>query len=264
MRHKYRDGKWLLYISYPDRTLWRCRSDGSEREQLTFAPMMVFYPRISPDGTRVAFNGFMTDSGFGVYQLPMKGGTPEKVVEEWGHAPAWSLDGNSLAYAALRAGHHYMDGGHWLEIHVVNLQTKKGSVIPTDDNWFGPWWPQPDKLIAAASVSGPPGEPHLFDFRTHKWSKLGGDFGVLNWAPSPDGKYLYLLASDSQSNKVRRLRASDFKIEVIADVAGVRLVSDDSLTASSGGWIGLAADGSPTLTHDVGSDEIYALDVKWP
>jgi eukaryotic-like serine/threonine-protein kinase len=259
------DGKWVLYISYPERTLWRCRSDGTECVQLTFAPMMIFYPRISPDGSKVAFNGFTNDSGLGVYLLNAKSGTPVKVVEEFGHAPTWSPDGNSLAYAAIAPGHHFLDGGHWLEIHVVNLQSKRVSVIPTDDNWFAPWWPQPDKLVAAASVQTTQGgEPHLFDFRTHKWSKLGGDFGVLNWAPSPDGKYLYLLTGDSQSNKVQRLRASDFKIEVIADVAGVRIVFDDSLGQASGGWIGLAADGSPTLTHDVGSDEIYALDVKWP
>jgi eukaryotic-like serine/threonine-protein kinase len=258
------DGKWVLYISYPDRALWRCRSDGTERVQLTFAPMMIFYPRFSPDGSKVAFNGFTTDSGLGVYLLSMKGGTPEKVVKELGHAPTWSPDGNSLAYAAIAPGHHLLDGGHWFEIHVVNLQSKRVSVISTDDNWFGPWWPQPDKLVAAASAQTTSGEPHLFDFRRNKWSKLGGEFNVLNWAPSPDGKYLYFLTSDSESNKVQRLRASDFKIEVIADVAGVRTVSDDSLGPASGGWIGLAADGSPTLTHDVGSDEIYALDVEWP
>jgi eukaryotic-like serine/threonine-protein kinase len=254
------DGKWVLYVSYPDHTLWRCRSDGSERMQLTFPPMMVFYPKISPDGTRVAFNGLTTDSGLNVYVLSMKGGTPEKVVEKLGGTPAWSPDGNSLAYAALAPGHHVYDGGHFLEMHVLNLQSKRVSVIPTDDNGYYFWWPKPDKLVAA---KGRPA-PYLFDFTTKKWSKLGGDFdaNVLDSAPSPDAKYLYLLTADK---KVRRLRASDFKIELVADVAGVRLVFDDSLGETTGGsWIGVAADGSPTLTHDVGSDEIYALDVKWP
>lgn len=31
-----RDGKWVAYLSYPDHTLWRSRSDGTERKQLTF------------------------------------------------------------------------------------------------------------------------------------------------------------------------------------------------------------------------------------
>jgi hypothetical protein len=29
-----RDGKWMAYMSYPEHTLWRSRSDGSDRLQL--------------------------------------------------------------------------------------------------------------------------------------------------------------------------------------------------------------------------------------
>jgi serine/threonine protein kinase/Tol biopolymer transport system component len=46
-----RDGKWVAYISLPDLTLWRSRSDGTERKQLTFPPIEASYPNISPDGT---------------------------------------------------------------------------------------------------------------------------------------------------------------------------------------------------------------------
>ena len=49
-----RDGQWVAYTSYPDHTLWRSRSDGSERMQLTYPPMEVAFPFISPDGTKVA------------------------------------------------------------------------------------------------------------------------------------------------------------------------------------------------------------------
>src|SRR5271169_1869187 len=51
-----RDGKWVAYASYPDHTLWRSRSDGSERLQLTYPPMRVRFPYISPDGTKVSFH----------------------------------------------------------------------------------------------------------------------------------------------------------------------------------------------------------------
>ncbi len=33
-----RDGKWVAYTSYPDHMLWRSRSDGAERMQLTYPP----------------------------------------------------------------------------------------------------------------------------------------------------------------------------------------------------------------------------------
>jgi hypothetical protein len=42
------DGQWVAYIAYPDLTLWRSRADGTARLQLTYPPMEVLYPSISP------------------------------------------------------------------------------------------------------------------------------------------------------------------------------------------------------------------------
>jgi DNA-binding winged helix-turn-helix (wHTH) protein len=50
------DGKWMAYASYPDGNLWRSRSDGTDRIQLTFPPIAAFFPSISPDGTKVSFH----------------------------------------------------------------------------------------------------------------------------------------------------------------------------------------------------------------
>lgn len=49
------DGKWMVYLSYPDHSLWRSRADGSDRLQLTYAPMLVFWPHISPNAEQVSF-----------------------------------------------------------------------------------------------------------------------------------------------------------------------------------------------------------------
>ena len=91
--------------------------------------------------------------------------------------------------------------------------------------------------------------------RSHEPSEL---------APSPDGKYLYLLTA-GKGQELKRIRAADFKLEDVMGLRGLRLVNDLALSqGSSGQWLGFAADGSVTLTRDVGSDEIYALDVTWP
>ena len=34
-----KDGSWLSWVMFPDRTLWRSKADGSEKLQLTFPPM---------------------------------------------------------------------------------------------------------------------------------------------------------------------------------------------------------------------------------
>lgn len=53
-----RDGQWVTYIT-TDKLLWKCKLDGSERRQLTFARIGLWAPRWSPDGTRIAFMGQM-------------------------------------------------------------------------------------------------------------------------------------------------------------------------------------------------------------
>jgi len=49
------DGQWLTYVSYPDGTVWRCKVDGSEKLQLSFAPLRALLPRWSPDGKQIVF-----------------------------------------------------------------------------------------------------------------------------------------------------------------------------------------------------------------
>jgi len=258
------DRKWVVYESYPDHAIWRCRPDGSDRQQLTFSPMMAYYPEISPDSTKIAFTGATPSSSslVGVYVVPMAGGTPEKIVE-WGHAPAWSPDGNSLAFGALVSGTHVFQTGHWLEIHTIDLRTKQVTVLAGSDNLYGPWWPRPDLIIAESF--DPYGGFETYDVKSKKWTRIGkGSQLYANWAPSGDGKYLYALLT-SPEQKIQRIRAEDLKFEDVANLGDLRMVNDDTLgQASLDYWIGVAADGSPTLTRDLGSDEIYALDVKWP
>jgi sugar lactone lactonase YvrE len=39
-----KDGAWMTYVTWPERQLWRSRSDGSEALQLTFAPPRAYDP----------------------------------------------------------------------------------------------------------------------------------------------------------------------------------------------------------------------------
>lgn len=255
-----RDGKWMIYVSYPDHALWRANADGSGRAQLTFPPMMVFYPQISPDGTKIAFSG-LTETGLGMYVLRTDNATMEKMVD-FGHAPMWSPDGSSLAFAAIVAGKRFWDEAPWCEIHTIDLRTRKITVLRDPSvSHYAPWWPSANQIIAHGVEDG---TYYLYNLKTSKWTRVGQSIGLGAWTPSLDGTSLYLLLDDAEMTVVR-MRAPDFRLEKVTGLGDLRVTVEGTLgPVGAGHWIGIAADGSPVLTRDVGSSEIYALDVKWP
>jgi Tol biopolymer transport system component len=87
-----RDGKWVAYVSYPDHTLWRGRSDGTERMQLTYPSTEAASPSISPDGTKVAFR----TADWDLYVIPADGGLAQMVAKHSAY-PSWSLTGTSCS-----------------------------------------------------------------------------------------------------------------------------------------------------------------------
>jgi len=121
----FRDGKWVVYTSYPDHSLWRSRSDGTERMQLTFPPMEVGFPIISPDGTKVAF---FTHKGE-QFVIGMEGGMPQR-IDEKGVWASWSPDGNYLYYQIY--GQYGGGGGV-----IADIRTGKKSAVPSSENMFG-------------------------------------------------------------------------------------------------------------------------------
>ena len=77
-----RDGQWVTYISFPEGTLWRSKSDGSERLQLTFLPMRASVPRWSPDNTQIAFSAYLPGTTTpNIYLISSKGGTPQQILQ---------------------------------------------------------------------------------------------------------------------------------------------------------------------------------------
>jgi hypothetical protein len=98
-----------------------------------------------------------------------------------------------------------------------------------------------------------------FDFKTQKWSDLvAGNF--VNWAVSPDDRYLYFTTGGPEP-KAERIRFADHHVEAITSLINLRRVVDPVEKATQ---IDVAPDGSPVFTRDIGTQEIYALNVRWP
>jgi WD40 repeat protein len=140
-------------------------------------------------------------------------------------------------------------------VNILDLRTHKVSVVPGSEGLFSPHWSPDGRYIAALADDRE--NLMLYDFKIQKWVELTKITAAFpNW--SRDGNYVYFHSFGSDAD-LYRVRVSDHKLERIASLKGIRLT-----ISAFGTWCGLAPDDSPLVLHDVGTQEIYALDLQLP
>ncbi len=248
-----RDGQWLTYVADPEGTLWRSKVDGTERLQLTFPPMVTYLPRWSPDAKQIAFQGLLLGKPWTMFIVSADGGNL-KEIERWEGNIGWSPDGNSLVFSSSSQG--YPGASRTPStIQTMDLKSNQVSTLPGSEGLYSPRW-SPDGRFVAALRAGPE-TLWLFDFSTRQWSELGKiRVGYPSW--SHDSKYVYF-DSIEREQSFYRLRVVDRKLEQVVSLKGIKRT-----WVAIFGWSGLAPDDSPLLLRDVGTQEIYALDVELP
>ena len=249
------DGKWLTYINYPGDAVWRSAADGSQRVQLTAAPLEASGPKWSPDGTEIAFFGRLSGKPNRVYIVPAAGGTVQTLTNgESGTAgdtnPDWSPDGATLVFSAHPM--HSASQPDRAVLRIVNAQTHRVSILPGSEGLWAPRWSPDGRYIAALAF--PKTKMMLYNVETHAQTELADlNAGWPSW--SRDSQFVYFT---DQWREWCRVRIKDRKLGRLASLKNLRL-------APSGvGWLGLAGDDSLICTRDTSSSEIYALDWEAP
>jgi serine/threonine protein kinase len=246
-----RDQKWVAYASYPEGDLWRSKVDGSQKLRLV-SGVHVLAVEWSPDGKQISFVAKLPTVALQV--VSADGGIPETLP--MGDSPtlahAYSPDGNSMVL------------GEWLGtkspvLRLLDLKTRKISVVPGSEGLLYPIW-SPDGLhIAADGATGAREGPWLYTVSAHTWSKLPLPATYNFWGWSHDSKYIYYDGIFGERMAAMRLRVADGKMEKVADLTGIRRVD-----GGFGAWFGLGPDDSPMLLRNNGSQQIYALDWNAP
>jgi Tol biopolymer transport system component len=251
-----RDGKRAVYVSFKDGTIWRSKSDGSDRVQLTYPPFQAAGPRWSPDGTRISFSGAKPGDPFRIHMISADGGNPEQVSAGANDLdPSWSKDGNAIMFGVFPAA----DKPESAKIMVLDLKTRTMNQVAGSQGICCPRWSPDGRYVAAISADNQ--KLLLLDLATQAWRQLWSDkrgtVGYVTW--SPDSKYLGFDTSFTDDPAFFRVRVGDGQIERIVSLSKIR-----RFFGQWGEWSGMTPDGSPIVVRDISSQEIYALDWQLP
>lgn len=254
-----RDGEWIAYTTFPERTLWRCRADGSARLQLTFQPDEALLPRWSPDGHTIAFMGQRPGKPWRIYSISAEGGTPQPLpptnVDEAN--PTWSPDGRSLAFG----------GAPWIKgwdprsmvIHVIDLESSRAQILPGSEGLWSPRWsPDGHWLVAETTDSK---NLFVYNFSARRWSKLadagGREFGYSSW--SRDSHFVYFNLVSATGNGIYRVALNPHRLDRPNSPQPILNLDHVRRKDTLGTWFTLTPNDQPLVIRDASAEEIYAL-----
>jgi len=186
------------------------------------------------------------------------GGSPQALTSENVQQtdPAWSPDGNTLAFGHIAPQHVF--------IELFNLKTRDVSRLPGSQGSFGSRWSPDGRYIAAITAAAD--HLMLYDVKSQQWREVATSltptfFGYLTW--SPDSESLYFDTLLANNNGCYRLRIRDSKLEKLVDLKKIH-VFPDPFGGTGSSWVGLGPGEAPLVPRDISTQEIHAFDLLLP
>lgn len=144
--HSDRDGNSEIYVMAPD---------GSSQTRLTNHDAIDLQPRVSPDGTRIAFysnrDGSLPDQ-FDVYVMDADGSDVARVAGDFtACCPEWSPDGETLLFQSAR------DGGD-TDLYLIDPDGSNRRRVTDDpaDDRYGTWSADGATILYSGNQDGDP------------------------------------------------------------------------------------------------------------
>jgi Tol biopolymer transport system component/DNA-binding winged helix-turn-helix (wHTH) protein len=252
-----RDGKWVVWTDTQGQ-LWRARSDGTEKLQVTPDNLYAFLARWSPDGSRIAVMAREPGHAWQIYITSANGGDFQPIVHESPNArhnaadPSWSPDGRSIVFGGTNDAMGKDNATRTLNI--VNVATGAHQEVPASNGLFSPRWSPDGRYIAALSLDQR--QVRLYTVTTQTWTTLNVPSGADPiW--SADSHYLFIHASLDPAQPIDRVSIPDGHVDEIVRLADSR--EHDAVDYVFGG---LTQDNRPLIRARIFTGNFYSLDLK--
>lgn len=184
----------------------------------------------------------------------MEGATPKKLIPQPKNevAPTWWPDGKSIAF------NDFPLPGHIPGIKVLDLATRKISIMPGSEGFYVPSWSPDGKHLVAIAQN--PSRMVLYSAGSGTWRDLR-KFEVVwgYWVWSNESKSVYIAMTAAELG----FEPGIYRL-TIADGAWNQIAKFDGLTLSRSGaenFPSLTTDGRLAIMNDTSAVQIYSA--KW-
>jgi Tol biopolymer transport system component len=258
-----RDGNHDLFVM---------NTDGSGVKRITKGDAVDWFPRYSPDGSRILFvrskKGWVSERDanaegkWDLYTLPAEGGTPKKAIDDasWG---TWVDDQTILFVRGTKIFRQKLEGGE----PELLVDSQKQEVLD------GALLQQPqmssDGRFIAITLRGSKRETGIWDINKKAWLRTG-DGCQINW--TPDGHQVYWVhpTGNGGSRVFRQEMANgkptkevDDDAKTFIDLPGRRSHEYFPELSDDGSWLVWAAT-QRGHDHDIADYEVYLWQVGQP
>ena len=247
-----RDGKWVAWTD-PQGQLWRARTDGSEKLQLSPDTLDVFLARWSPDGSRLALMAREPGKAWQLYKIQATGDSLQPLLSESRNAadPSWSPDGKTLVFG--RVNDTLGKENAERKLYLLHVADGKVDALPGSDGLFSPRWSPDGRYIAALTLDQR--QVRLLDVASNTWTTLSSSSGADPiW--SADSRSLYVHAPLDPNQPIDRLSVPDGRVSEVVRLSDAR--SNDAVDFVFGG---LLPGGVPLIRTRSFTGNLYSLDL---